>query len=428
MTLTTIIVATETGPPNSILPICMEKVLGDPILFWQLRAVPESVSQIFILAGSHHDEAISHLSNAGSEIEFQAKIECIGGSGLADSIQELSETLGADSETQILLLKSTQPLIGKKSIELLASTTGILVPEGQCDNLSPIVGPISLPLSILSSAVRALPKDFVFEDLVKQITIDTELERLYCDPDDFLEIHTRRDIVKMQEVTRARIVNYWLDAGVAFIEPSSAFVGPRAKISSSGVLIEPNVRLEGIVTLGEGATIGQGSIIRNSSLGPCTEVRPYCIIEGSDIGDRTRIGPFAHLREGSRIDSGASLGNFVETKKAHFGAGAKANHLSYLGDCEVGKGTNIGAGCITCNYDGFNKHKTIIGKDVFIGSDCQLVAPVAVGDRAILGAGTTLTSDAPKDSIVLTRPETTIRSGAAKALRARLKAKGKSTM
>jgi bifunctional UDP-N-acetylglucosamine pyrophosphorylase/glucosamine-1-phosphate N-acetyltransferase len=120
---------------------------------------------------------------------------------------------------------------------------------------------------------------------------------------------------------------------------------------------------------------------------------------------------------------GARLGNFVETKEAHLHAGAKANHLSYLGDCEVGENTNVGAGCITCNYDGFGKRRTVLGKNVFVGSDCQLVAPVTVGDGAVLAAGTTLTSDVPKDALALTRPETTIKEGGAERLRAKLKAK-----
>jgi bifunctional UDP-N-acetylglucosamine pyrophosphorylase/glucosamine-1-phosphate N-acetyltransferase len=173
--------------------------------------------------------------------------------------------------------------------------------------------------------------------------------------------------------------------------------------------------------VGEGTAIGQGSIIRNSIIGANAEIRPYCVINDSVIGNGSKIGPFAHLREGTQLDSGVHIGNYVETKKALLRAGAKANHLSYLGDCEVGEKSNIGAGCITCNYDGANKHRTKIGRDAFVGSDCQLVAPVTVGNGAILAAGTTLTTDVPDDALALTRPETTIKEGGATKIRAKLK-------
>jgi bifunctional UDP-N-acetylglucosamine pyrophosphorylase/glucosamine-1-phosphate N-acetyltransferase len=135
------------------------------------------------------------------------------------------------------------------------------------------------------------------------------------------------------------------------------------------------------------------------------------------------VGPFAHLREGSLLESGVHLGNFVETKKTILHAGAKANHLSYLGDAEVGERSNIGAGMITCNYDGFHKHVTTIGKDVFVGSDCQLVAPVTLGDGAIIGAGSTITSDIPSGALALTRAPLVVKEGAADRLRQRQKAK-----
>lgn len=427
MALNTIIIADETCPPNSLIPVFLEKLLGDPILFWQLKALPKITSKIFIIAGKNHGSVAPLLSELEQIIEFKAKIEILEGFSLADSILGLSKTIGSDTEAQVLLLKSTQPLINQAALEKLILSTGILVPEGQCDNLLPVVGPISIPFSALQSAAQALPTESGFEDLVKQITINTALERMYCDPDDLLEIYTRQNLIEMQDVAGSRIISRWLEAGIAFIDPWSTFVGPRVELNTRGVLIEPNVRLEGKVTLGEGSTIGQGSIVRNSSLGSCVEIRPYCIIEGCTIGDKVRIGPFAHLREGTHLDLGVHLGNFVETKKAHLHAGARANHLSYLGDCEVGEETNIGAGCITCNYDGFQKNKTVIGKNVFVGSDCQLVAPVTVGDGAVLGAGTTLTSDAPEGSLVLTRPETTIRNGGAKTMRDRLKTKSKPT-
>jgi bifunctional UDP-N-acetylglucosamine pyrophosphorylase/glucosamine-1-phosphate N-acetyltransferase len=164
-------------------------------------------------------------------------------------------------------------------------------------------------------------------------------------------------------------------------------------------------------------------VIENCTLGRDVLVRQSCVLTESAIADGAKIGPFAHLRPGSEIGEAAHVGNFVETKKAKLGKGAKANHLTYLGDVEVGERTNIGAGTITCNYDGASKHKTIIGMDAFIGSDSTLVAPVTVGDGAYVGAGSCITRDVPTDSLAVSRAHQIIKEGWAKARRASLQKK-----
>jgi bifunctional UDP-N-acetylglucosamine pyrophosphorylase/glucosamine-1-phosphate N-acetyltransferase len=151
------------------------------------------------------------------------------------------------------------------------------------------------------------------------------------------------------------------------------------------------------------------------------EIRPYCVIEQALVGAGAKVGPFARLREGTDLSEGVHIGNFVETKKARLHRGAKANHLAYLGDTEIGEGTNIGAGVITCNYDGVNKHRTLIGRQVFVGSDTQLVAPVTIGDGALIGAGSTITQDVPADALALSRTAQTLREGGASRLRNRQK-------
>jgi len=173
--------------------------------------------------------------------------------------------------------------------------------------------------------------------------------------------------------------------------------------------------------VGEGTRIGQGSVVADSILGSGVEVRPYCVIEHARVGEGSKVGPFARLREGTDLAEKVHIGNFVETKKARLHAGAKANHLAYLGDTEVGEGTNIGAGVITCNYDGVNKHRTLIGRNVFVGSDTQLVAPLSIGDGALIGAGSTITKDVPADALALSRTAQTSREGYASKLRARQK-------
>ncbi|QSX33656.1 bifunctional UDP-N-acetylglucosamine diphosphorylase/glucosamine-1-phosphate N-acetyltransferase GlmU [Shewanella avicenniae] len=169
------------------------------------------------------------------------------------------------------------------------------------------------------------------------------------------------------------------------------------------VMIDVNVIFEGIVVLGNNVTIGAGSILKDCQIADNAEIKPYSIIEGAKLGNAASAGPFARLRPGAELKTDAHVGNFVEMKKAVLGEGSKAGHLTYLGDAQIGSGVNIGAGTITCNYDGANKHLTVIEDGVFVGSDTQLVAPVTVGKNATLGAGSTITCDVGEDELVITR-------------------------
>jgi bifunctional UDP-N-acetylglucosamine pyrophosphorylase/glucosamine-1-phosphate N-acetyltransferase len=167
--------------------------------------------------------------------------------------------------------------------------------------------------------------------------------------------------------------------------------------------IDANVIIEGKVSLGDNVVIGTGCVLKDCEIDDNTIVRPYSVIEGATVGEECTVGPFTRLRPGAELRNDAHVGNFVEVKNARIGEGSKANHLTYLGDAEIGQRTNVGAGVITCNYDGANKFKTVIGNDVFVGSDCQLVAPVAIADGATIGAGTTLTKDVAEGELVITR-------------------------
>jgi bifunctional UDP-N-acetylglucosamine pyrophosphorylase/glucosamine-1-phosphate N-acetyltransferase len=173
--------------------------------------------------------------------------------------------------------------------------------------------------------------------------------------------------------------------------------------------VDPNVLFVGEVHLGDRVRVGSGAILQDAQIGDDVEILPYSLIEGARIAAGARIGPFARIRPGTEIGEAAHIGNYVEVKASKIGAGSKANHLSYIGDAEIGTGVNVGAGTITCNYDGANKHRTIIGNDVFIGSDSQLVAPVIVGDGATIGAGSTITKEVPAGGLTLSRsPQRTI--------------------
>jgi bifunctional UDP-N-acetylglucosamine pyrophosphorylase/glucosamine-1-phosphate N-acetyltransferase len=177
------------------------------------------------------------------------------------------------------------------------------------------------------------------------------------------------------------------------------------------VVIDVNCVFEGRVELGDGVTIGPNNCLRDMRIGPGTEVLANCVLEESTVGPGCRVGPFARVRPGTVLAEGAHIGNFVEIKKSEIGAGSKVNHLSYVGDTTLGSKVNIGAGTITCNYDGANKHRTVIGDNAFIGSNTALVAPVAVGDGATIGAGSVITKDAPAGELTLARAEQRTRPG-----------------
>jgi bifunctional UDP-N-acetylglucosamine pyrophosphorylase/glucosamine-1-phosphate N-acetyltransferase len=218
------------------------------------------------------------------------------------------------------------------------------------------------------------------------------------------------------KASRDSAVTTLVAAGVTVIRPETCIVDPGVEVGE-GTVIEPYVQLLGATRVGAACRIRSFSVIENCTLGDGILVRQHCVLEDSTVADRAEIGPFAHFRPGCVIGESAHVGNFVECKKTVMGKGAKANHLSYLGDADIGEGSNIGAGTITCNYDGVHKHPTRIGKGVFIGSDTSLVAPITVGDGAYIGAGSCITKDVPADALAVARGRQFTKEGWAAAKR-----------
>ncbi len=206
--------------------------------------------------------------------------------------------------------------------------------------------------------------------------------------------------LEIQNRTRLR----WMEEGVTIIAPSSTWIDATVAIGRDTILY-PNVALEGATSIGRHCVIRANTRITDCQVGDHVEVMDHCVLRDSTMEDETSIGPFTHLRPGVVVRRKAKVGNFVEMKKTELGEGSKANHLSYLGDAVIGKNVNIGAGTITCNYDGQKKHRTVIGDHVFIGSDTQLVAPVKVGTGSLIAAGTTVTRDVPPDALAIGRAE-----------------------
>jgi len=236
-----------------------------------------------------------------------------------------------------------------------------------------------------------------------------------------LGVNTRRELAQLDSLLRERKARELMDNGVTIYKPETVLIDAEVTVGAD-TIIEPFVQLLGQTTIGEECVIRSYSVLTNLRAGNGVQIKQGTIADNASVADAAIIGPYARLREGSDIGPEAHVGNFVETKKTRLGRGAKANHLTYLGDAEIGERTNVGAGTITCNYDGVNKHRTIIGAGAFIGSDTTLVAPVNIGDGAYIGAGSCITRDVPKDSLGVTRPHQVTREGWAVQKRARLEA------
>ena len=254
--------------------------------------------------------------------------------------------------------------------------------------------------------------EYYLTDVPALLKADGEDVALYShgDPFEVEGVNNRMQLADLERHLRRRtIARLMLDYGVTFIDPTTAYVSERASIGRD-TIIHPNVTIEGRTEIGDGCEIRSGSRVVNSRIGRGVEIRDNCLIMDSEIADAAKIGPMAHLRGHAEIGLEARIGNFVEVKKSKVGRGTKASHLTYLGDATIGENTNIGAGTITCNYDGVRKNETHIGNDVKIGSDTMLVAPVTVGDGAATGAGSVVTKDVEPGKLVVGAPARAIKT------------------
>lgn len=228
-----------------------------------------------------------------------------------------------------------------------------------------------------------------------------------ADSNEVLGVNDRAELAQIEALMRERVNVGLMRAGVTLIDPSSTHISPEARIGRD-TEIYPGTHIYGASRIGSGTFIGPNVWIEDSVIGKNVHIRSSCYITEARIGDSVTVGPFAHLRPEADISQGAKIGNFVEIKKSKVGRGSKVPHLSYVGDASLGKGVNIGAGTITCNYDGVNKYRTELADDVFIGSDTMLVAPVKLGKGAVTGAGSTITKDVPAGALAIGRARQTV--------------------
>jgi bifunctional UDP-N-acetylglucosamine pyrophosphorylase/glucosamine-1-phosphate N-acetyltransferase len=292
----------------------------------------------------------------------------------------------------------------------------------------------------INSGIYAFRRDALFNH-IGQLSADNAQKELYltdmarilhdagekvvaikaAQPEEVLGANTIAEMMRLDHELRLATAHRLMAAGVTILQPETVMIDAGVEIGSDTV-IEPFAQLLGETRIGSDCRIRSYSVLENTTVGDQVLILQSCVIAEALIDKGARIGPLAHLRPGCHIGEGAHIGNFVEAKKTNLGKGSKANHLTYLGDAEIGSGVNIGAGTITCNYDGVNKYKTLIGDRVFIGSDSALVAPIVIGEGAYIGAGSTITKDVPADALALARAQQVTKPEWAKNRRAQREA------
>jgi bifunctional UDP-N-acetylglucosamine pyrophosphorylase/glucosamine-1-phosphate N-acetyltransferase len=425
---------------KSSLAKVVHRANGVPLIEHVLRAVdPLSPASTVVIVGHQTEQVRSCLAGRG-QVRFAIQSPQLGtGHALLQAEPALHGQEGA-----VLLLSGDVPLLRTATLEVLVSrhlstqaaatvlTASVADPSGygrvvrRGGAITSIVehkdasaeertireinsGIYVFDLAVLFPALKEIGSsnaqgEYYLPDLVR-IFRDRgrHVEAVVLDAaEEILGVNSRKELADASRVLRDRKNDELMAAGVTIIDPASTWVEPDVTIGADTIL-HPNVYLEGRTRIGSGCEIHAGVRIVDSSIGDRVVVSNFCVIRQSAIGDGAQVGPFAQLRPESRVGEDAHIGNFVELKKTTLGRGSKANHLSYLGDATIGERVNIGAGTITCNYDGVAKHPTIIEDDAFIGSDSQLVAPVRVGKGAYVAAGSSITQDVPPESLGIAR-------------------------
>tara|TARA_B100001093_G_scaffold359060_1_gene343665 strand:+ start:10261 stop:11631 length:1371 start_codon:yes stop_codon:yes gene_type:complete len=426
---------------NSSTPKVLHHLAGEPLLGHVVRIAQQLIDQhggtIRVVTGHGSDQVDPYVQSLGLDAVHQA--EQLGtGHALQTALdQELTEhqTLVLYGDAPLVRIADLQLLLkaGSKSLAILTATVSNPTGYGRIirDENNLITGIVEhqdatemqRSISEINSGIYAAPTalfnellpylanqnsqgEYYLTDCVQlsvraghQVNGVTGSDKSIMGANDLIQLAELNQIV--QEDRRHALMR----AGVSLIDPSTVFInGPTINIASDTV-IEPQVTLNSPIIIGHNVIIGFGSYLADARIGDNTVIKPYTMVESASIGSGAQVGPFARLRPGTTLSDATHVGNFCETKNVWVGEGSKVNHLTYIGDATIGSDVNIGAGTITCNYDGVSKHKTIIGNDVFVGSNTSLVAPVALGDGVTTGAGSVITTDVEAGKLALSRSE-----------------------
>lgn len=420
-------------------PKVVHKILGMPIIIHVLMALPRRVERKWVVTGHGEEDVKAALaSQTCRRVSFVRQPKQLG------TGDALSAALPHTSAPHILVVPGDMPLLKKSSLEALVAlhlsqrwdltllTVELDNPKGYGrivragEKVTAIIEeheatPSIKDLKEVNTGVyifsrqlliRALPElqphtpngEYYLTDLVswaanRGISVGSSTLE---DQEEGMGVNTMEQLAAATQVLRKRKNLTLMEAGVNLVDPCSTYIETGVKIGADSI-VYPWVYIQGTTEMGEDCEIHCHSKLVDSKLGNRVEVLDSCVIEESVLEDEVRVGPMAHLRPGTHLKKRVKIGNFVEVKKSSLGEDSKASHLSYIGDATLGKGVNVGAGTITCNYDGFHKHQTHIGNGVFIGSDTQFIAPVRVESYALIGAGSTITKDVPGNALALSR-------------------------
>lgn len=414
---------------------------GLPMISWPVAAAREAGADPIVLVIGHQANAVQGVFRGAADIRCAMQEEQLGtGHAVACALDALSGFRGT-----LLILCGDTPLLRPETLaDLLkyhrdqaAVVTvltalmddpygyGRVVRDGAGRVLRIVeqkdADPEEQEIREINSGIYCMESDFLFDN-IRSVSNDNAQGEYYLtdlvaiavrkglaclarptgDADEIMGVNDRTQLAEASRILRRRINRGHMLAGVTLIDPEQTYIDHGVTIGAD-TTIHPNCRIGGGSVIGGDCEIESGVSISGCSIGDGCHIKAGSVLEGSELHGDVAVGPMAHLRPGTVLQSKVKIGNFVETKKTVMGQGSKASHLTYLGDAEIGRDVNIGCGTITCNYDGVNKHRTVIGDDVFIGSDVQLVAPVTVGRNSLVAAGTTVTTDVPPDSLAIAR-------------------------
>ena len=428
----------------SSMPKVLHKLLGRPILSYVIDAVRGlGLKRICVVVGYKAEEVMKVFEQP--EIIFIEQRDQLGtGHALMCCKEILSDVKG-----DILVLNGDTPLITQNTLKRLidihknegSSITlviskvkqpgeyGLIIrdKEGRIKGIEEVTernktkqskeinaGIYCFKKDFLEKNIPLIPKnekkgEYYLTDLIKIASEKGEkIAEIEAPFEEVIGINNRLDLAIATDILRKNILKRLMLQGTTIIDPNSTYVESGIKIGRDSIL-SPGVYLAGKTTIGENTILEHGVVVRDSEIGNNVVIKAYSVITESIVEDNAKIGPFAHLRPGSHVAEEAKIGNFVEMKKSYIGRGSKASHLTYLGDAQIGNDVNIGAGTITCNYDGKRKHKTIIKDRAFIGSNTAFIAPICIGEEVTVGAGSVITEDVPDKKLAIARARQVIK-------------------